>query len=254
MTRKHHGVNQTGSTPVEGLSNDYSQAGDFLIDVVGDGPTLAYATLFVEPNDWDACFPGYSPREKTCEFRVSKGTVKRVAGNKAVSIPGAPPSMAIAASSGRLAIVPADLRWGHEFHARVNGPVEIRDANTGRLSRRIQPRGEVEAVALSEAVVAVLVRQGPTLRLEVYDVRTGTRRSSVPVGAKAGPDLDAAGTVAVYSDQKAIRVLQAGKQTTSLVAIATSEPFDLSIEGSRIAWAENLNEGREGRIQAIELH
>jgi hypothetical protein len=239
---------------VGGLSSDYSEAGDVVVDLVGDGEILAYATLFVVPNDSDACFPEDSPRKQTCRFRVRRGAVKRVEGNRAVVIPEVPPSVAIAASVGRLAVVPADLRWGRELHARVNAPVEIRDARSGRLETRVQPTGEVEAVALSELVVAVLVRQGRRLRLEVYDVRTGARQSSVSVGGKAGPELVAAGTTVVYGDKKAIRLHRAGERATSLLATAATEYwFDLSIEGGRVAWVENRKDGRQGVIRAIQL-
>lgn len=246
-------VGGRGQTPrrVGGLASDYSESGDVVVDVVGDGTTLAYATVFVVPNDWDACYPEDSPRAKTCRFRVRGGVVKRIEGTKAISIPRVAASAAIAVSAGKLAIVPADLRWGHVLHARENGPLEIRDVRTGRLALDLRPRGEVVAVALSKTVVAALVREGGVQRLEVYDLQTGARRSSVPVGAKAAPELSAAGTAVVYHDRKVIRILRAGEQTTWLVAIAAGEPFDLSIEGGRVVWAENKH--GEGRIQAMHL-
>jgi hypothetical protein len=239
---------------VGGLSSDYGQVGDFVVNFVGDGSTLVYATLFVVPNDWDACFPADSATEASCRFRVSRGAVKRIVGNQASAIPGVPPSAAIATSAGRIALAPADLAWGRELHARKNGPVEIRDAQTGSLSLRVTPRGEVEAVALSPAVLAALVRDGRTLRLEIYDTRTGALRSSARVGVKTAPEIAAAGTTVVYHENGRIGMLRAGESATSLVATAaTAYPFDLSIEGHRVAWAENLDGGRKGRIQAVEL-
>jgi hypothetical protein len=137
------------------------------------------------------------------------------------------------------------------LHARENGPLEIRDVRTGRLALDLRPRGEVMAVALSETIVAALVREGGVQRLEAYDLQTGARRSSVRVGAKAAPELSAAGTAVLYHERKVIRILRAGEQTTRLVAKAAGEPFDLSIEGGRVAWAENSD--GEGRIQAMHL-
>jgi hypothetical protein len=239
---------------VEGLASDYGEVGDDVVDIVGDGQTLVYATLVVEPNDLDACFPEYTAREKTCRFRVSGGAVKRMVGNEAVLIPRVPPAAAVAVSAGRLADVPADRRWGYARRARANGPVEIRHVRTGRLVLGVRPHGEVEAVALSGAVLAGVVRQGPAQRLDVYGASTGKLRSSVVVEAGARPELAAAGTTVVYLDKTQIRMLRAGEQATSLVARAGSGyPFDLSIEGTRVAWAENRN-GRLGLIRAIDIH
>jgi hypothetical protein len=117
----------------------------------------------------------------------------------------------------------------------------------------VRPRGEVQAVALSGEVLAVVARQGSTQRLDVYSASTGTLWSSVVVKAGARPELAAAGTTVVYLDKKQIRMLHAGEEATSLVARAGSDyPFDLSIEGTRVAWAENRN-GRLGLIRAIDV-
>jgi hypothetical protein len=236
---------------IEVLASDYSEAGDVVMDVVGDGSTLAYATLVVVPNDWEACFPENAPRARTCRFRVSRGTVRRIEGQKAVAIPGVAASAAIAVAAGRIAVVPADRRWGRARHAREHGPLEIRDVRSGRLALDVRPRGEVLAVALSEQIVATLVRERGARRLEAYDLRTGARRSSVAVGGRAAPELGAAGSTVVYSEGKAIRALRAGDRTTSLVAIAGAEPSGLSIEGRRVVWVENG--GGEGRILALHL-
>jgi hypothetical protein len=166
------------------------------------------------------------------------------------------PAAAIAVSAGRVAAVHADLGWGHALRAQSDAPVEIRDVRTGRLALRVHPHGEVRAVALSTAVLTVLVRDGRALRLEIYNARTGTRQSSVRVGSKAGvyPELAASGTTVVYSDQHTIRTLRAGQRATSLVANVSAEYFgELSIEGRRVVWDEFLDGGREGRIQTIEL-
>ncbi len=236
---------------VEDLSSDYGQVGDLLVAIVGDGPTLAFAKLVVAPNDWESCFPADLPRAKSCQFRVTSGAVKRIEGNKPVRVPGVPASVTLAASAGRLAVVPADLQWGRAGHARLNGPVEIRDARTGGVALRIHPRGEVEAVALSERVVAALVREAGAVRLDVYDIRTGGLRSTVKLTGNVSPNLGAAGPIVVYQVGKAIRMLRAGERTTALVAMARTEPEGLSIEGKRVIWVENRTP--VSSVQALTL-
>jgi hypothetical protein len=170
-------------------------------------------------------------------------------------IPDVPPSVAIAVASGRVAVVPVDRgptpSRSFSLRAAPNGPVEIRDARTGRLALQVVPRGEVQVVELSEIVVAVLVNENGTMRLEVYDARTGAKLSSVRVPSKTSLDLDVAGRMVVYRVGRAIRLLRAGERATSLLAVAASKPIGLSIEGTRVAWAEQ--HGERGRIQAVAL-
>lgn len=236
------------------LASDYGATGDVLVDVVGDGRTLAYATVSLVPNDWEACFPEDSAQLASCRFRVSAGAVKRVVGDKAIVVRGVPPSFAIAVGGGRLAVVPADLSWRRPedaLHARADGEVEIRDARTARVVTRVQPRGEVEAVALSARLLAVLVDERGQRRLETYDAPTGRRVASARVGSGVS-QIAAADTAVVFAEQNAIRAIRAPNWTVELLA-KPSNPFDLSIEGGRVIWGENRADGRLGRILAIEL-
>jgi hypothetical protein len=129
--------------------------------------------LFVVANDDDACF-GAPPYKTRCRYRVSRGADKRLANNKVVSVQGVPPVAAIAASGNRIAEVAANLRWDHWLQARPNAVVEIRDVRSGRVILRVHPRGEVRALGPSSAAVAVLARRSGILRLEMYDLSSGT--------------------------------------------------------------------------------
>ena len=59
----------------------------------------------------------------------------------------------------------------------------------------------------------------------------------------------------VYRVGLSIRAISAATGASSVLASAKAEPVGLSIEGTRVAWAENLiREGTtRGRIQAIDL-
>jgi hypothetical protein len=241
---------------VGSVATEYGEAGDLMVDIVGDGPTLLYATVRVAANDSDACFPADSPRQSSCRFRVTGGVVSRVVAGKPTAVPGVPATAAVAVNGVQLADVPADRNWqtSSGVQAALNGPVEVRDARTGKLVLRVRPQGRVEQIALSDAVLAVLVHDGRQARLEVYDAKMGAMRSSVPVGLKTAKDPAAAGSLVVYFEKNTIRLLHAGQQsTTLLVTTGSAKPFDLSIDGKRIAWAENRNEGQLGLIQAINL-
>jgi hypothetical protein len=129
--------------------------------------------------------------------------------------------------------------------------VEIRDAVSGEVKATFAPSGTVVAVALTTATAAGLVHDGKRARVEVYDARKGSRlaRASVPLGAK---DLSIAGRTIVYRVGRTIYVLDWRRGAPTKLAVAKARPYGLSIEGRRVAWAENLSRGMS-RVRAVTL-
>src|SRR5262249_1359080 len=64
-------------------------------------------------------------------------------------------------------------------------PVEIHRVQDGALVSRFKPDGEVVAIALAPRCIAVLVKQGRALRIELFDPSSGARRGSVRVPRNA---------------------------------------------------------------------
>jgi hypothetical protein len=226
--------------------------GKFLMSLSGDGPTLVYAVVETDlttPFGLDNCVP-------RCRFAVVGGGVRRVVGGQPVGVPGAPPATAVAAAHGLIALVPASTTIRTTERNPVprparNGSVEIRDAVSGEVKATFAPSGTVVAVALTTATAAGLVHDGKRARVEVYDARKGSRlaRASVPLGAK---DLSIAGRTIVYRVGRTIYVLDWRRGAPTKLAVAKARPYGLSIEGRRVAWAENLSRGMS-RVRAVTL-
>jgi hypothetical protein len=226
--------------------------GEFLTSLAGDGPTLVYSVVETDlttPFGLDNC----SPR---CRFAVVGGGVHRVWGGQPIGVPGAPPATAVAAAKGLIALVPASTTIRTTERNPVprparNGRVEIRDSVSGEVKTTFAPMGTVVAVALTTATAAVLVHDGKRARVEVYDAHKSDRlaRASVPLRAK---DLGIAGRTTVYRVGRTIYVLDWRRGAATKLAVAKAQPHGLSIEGRRVAWAENLAH-EISRIRAVTL-
>lgn len=129
--------------------------------------------------------------------------------------------------------------------------VQLRSVPSGRFIRRLVVKGKVLAVALSRSTVAVLVEGSAGRRIELFDARSKTSRGGVAVPATTAPELSAAAANVVFRAGNEIYVLDGDRRAIRLIAVAGSTPLDLSIEGPRVAWAENG--GAQGRIQALML-
>jgi WD40-like Beta Propeller Repeat len=81
------------------------------------------------------------------------------------------------------------------------------------------------------------------LRCEVY---CGTRDFQRP--AAPAPELSAAGANVLSRTGKTIYLLDGKRGNERILAVAASKPFGLSIEGRRVAWAD------DGGIRAVFLH
>jgi hypothetical protein len=151
-----------------------------------------------------------------------------------------PDTRKLAAAAGRIALVP-----------RRGGPtVEIRDAATGTLISALTPSGPPQGIALASRRAAVLVRNDDgSKRIEWYGLDGGLL-GGVDVSDRAY-GLDMAGRRVVFLVRRTVRVLDTATGDRQIVARPRREPVGPSIEGRRVAWAENSN-GR-GRVKAVVL-
>jgi hypothetical protein len=140
--------------------------------------------------------------------------------------------------------------------------VQLRSARSGRVIGRIAVNGSVQAVALSRSTVAVLVDGNAGRRIELFDARSKTSHGAVGVPAATASELSAAAANVVFRAGKTIYLLDGDRRTIRILAVATSTPIGLSIEGPRVAWAENEPgparrgyppQPDRGRIQAVML-
>jgi hypothetical protein len=103
-------------------------------------------------------------------------------------------------------------------------------------------------LALDGDSVAALVDAGSARRVERYDARSGRSLGSLQLAGSA-QDLDVSGNDVVFRVGNEIHLVTGGRIT--LLERASARPIGLSLEGRRIAWAENVR--GHGRIRSITL-
>ena len=234
-------------------------AGLWLGGIAGDsvrtGPqsvsTLVYGTAAVQYVDEIACLSGGS-----CQMKLAAGGgVYRVVGRPpSVLIPNTRAAVAVSVSGSTLAYVPAGPpdESGRPV-ATAELPIEIVDAGTGTSIAHVSPQGTPVAIALTPHVLVSLERTTDGLRLAWYSATTGGADiGSVAVPAGTTPVLSANDQIAVFRTGRFLHVLTFATGHSRTVAQTVGQPIGVSLEGSRLAWAENVR-GR-GRIRALTVN
>lgn len=230
----------------EPLGRGADNVGWHVIAAAGAGSMLLYglvdvgATRCGGPEDFVVC-SHFAPRQ---------GWTGRVARRQGVRWGGPPPAL-LAVAGDRWVVVPADRAEREDGIPRpeFGGTVQIRRVGHG-VTASFAPAGVVQAVALSSRVVAVLVDDGNQRRVERYSIQ-GQLLGSTAV-PDAASDLVMEGDSIVYRAGVRIRHLSAATGTDLPLATAARMPVGLSIDRSRVAWAENFVVGRErgsGRLK-----
>jgi hypothetical protein len=229
------------------LAHTRAGAGLWLGGLSGDGKTLVYSSVTVAYRDQAACLSGGS-----CARRIAGGGVHRIVGRRDPAVPHTRPALQVAAFAGRIAYVrAAAVGPGGQPVANAHLPLEIRVAATGKLVSLPRPDGVPLALALSPHVLAVLARTGRKLHLSWYDVTSGLRIGKVGVPRATSRDLGASDRDVVFHVGRVIEALDLASRRVHKLIKAAAPPVGLSLEGARVAWAENVK-GR-GRIRALSL-
>lgn len=220
--------------------------GSYLTAVAGHGSTLVFGDVE------QACDLEYD-----CRRIDVTGAVRR-ADTSGSAVNGLPAPFLLATSSGRIALVPAKTpRFYPDIgppRAAEYAPVQVYGSD-GHLIASFLPNGTPRAIALAWPKLALLFELvDGSRRIELRDARTGAywnvggEASFTKVPATVG--RVAVGTPgAVYAVGSTIYLLRA--QQPQLVTRAGGAPIGLSMEGRRVAWAENVH--GHGRIKTVTL-
>jgi hypothetical protein len=218
--------------------------------VTGDGTTLAYAVTSVDYQDEAGCLAGTD----SCAMKIAGGGVYRVVDRQPPKlVPGtAHGAVAIAAGGGRIAYVgTGSITKRGKPVAGADLPIQVVDAANGHVVSSVQPQGTPIAIALSAHVLAALERTPLGLRLAWYAPSSGLPIGSAPVANATSPELTVSDRLVVFHIGRSIRAVQVATGRMKTLITAAAPPIGLSIEGSRLAWAENLKHG--ARIRALHV-
>jgi hypothetical protein len=229
------------------LAHTDAGAGLWLGGVAGDGRTLVYSSATVGYVNQVACLSGGS-----CRRRIVGGGVHRVVGRRNPLVPGTRAALQVAAGGGRIAYIRAGgvSDEGRPI-ASASLPVDVRTAATGALVARVEPAGVPLALALSANRLALLTRSSGRLQVTWYVAATGRRLGAVRMPPGTSPQLTASDRVVVYRVGRVIGAIDLTSHRAHKLVRAAATPIGLSIEGTRVAWAENVK--GTGRIRALYL-
>jgi hypothetical protein len=218
--------------------------------VAGDGATLAYAVTSVDYEDEAGCLAGTA----SCLMKIAGGGVYRVVGRQRPKlVPGTTHgAVALAAGGGRIAYVgTGSITKRGKPVAGADLPIQVVDAVDGHVDSSVQPQGTPIAIALSAHVLATLERTPLGLRLAWYSPSSGLPIGSAPVAFATSPELTVSDKVVVFHIGRSIRAVEIATGRVKALITAAAPPIGLSIEGGRLAWAENLKHG--ARIRALHV-
>jgi hypothetical protein len=233
------------------LAHTSRGAGLWLGGIAGDGSSLVYGVTSVDYEDEAGCLAGTG----SCAMKKAGGGVYRVVGRPQAPklVPGTEAATSVAVSGSTLAYVPAAaIAKGGQPVSGADLPIEVLDLVTGQPIASVQPEGTPVAIALSPHVLATLERTPLGLRLAWYVPSTGAPTGSVPVSAAASPELGLSDRLAVFRVGRSIRAVELDANRVRTLATAATDPIGLSVEGGRVAWAENPK--GHGRIRAVYVN
>ena len=228
---------------------DSGCVGDYLFEISGDSSTLVYGVVSISMVKTPGC------KYEVCDA-ISGGGVERITGTDEVAVPGAPPPFALAASGHRIAVVVAEKSGCYMGGVRPGSPatVKVEDAVSGANIGSFSLMKKPIAIALGPSVVAVLESTAGGRQIE-FRTHAGALLRTVAVPAKAEA-LSTTDKRAVFHVGRSIQTVRVKAGGSTKVASAGNAPIGLSIEGTRIAWAENVvvNHVPRGRIRAINVY
>ncbi|HEY5059721.1 MAG TPA: hypothetical protein VII51_11990 [Gaiellaceae bacterium] len=243
------GLGNTQERRFQEIAHSNRGAGLWLGGIAGDTDTLVYAIASVDYVNEVACL-STPAAPRACAVKIDGGGIYRVVGRTDRLVPHTEAAVAVAAEGTTVAYLPASSVGAHGApKASAAQPIEIRNATSGRAIAAAKPQGVPLAIALSPTVLATLERTPLGLRLAWYSPKTGALKGSVPVPATTSLDVSASDRLIVFRVGRSIRSIDVASAQARTLAKAAATPIGLSVEGERVAWAENVK-GR-GRIRDL---
>jgi hypothetical protein len=229
------------------LAHASDGTGEWLGGVAGAGQTLAYSWVDDEYVNPSKCLSG-----APCKQKVADGGIRIVTRTTDTPLPGAEPALQLAASSGRIAYIPATIVHGNRPSATTNATIPIVDATTGDVLGQPQVRGIPLAISLSSQVLAVLTTlNGPHDRISWFSTTDGTKLGSTLVSPDAAPQLAASDQLIVYRVGRFLRDVSTRTGRLAKLVQTGQNWVGLSLASSRLIWAQNHNGA--GRLRALSL-
>ncbi len=228
------------------LAHASNGTGEWLGGVTGSGRTLAYSWNDVEYVDKLGCLSGGS-----CQQKIADGGIQIVTRTTDTALPGAGPALGLAASTGRLAYIPATTVKAGRPSASANGSVRVVDATSGDPVSNALVRGIPAAIALSPHVLAVLTQRGPRDRISWFSAEAGTKLGSVLVSRRATTELAASDRLIVYRVNRTLYGVSTVTGRIRALGKAAANTIDLTLAKARLVWAENR--GGTGRLRALPV-
>ena len=223
-----------------------------------DRTGVVWAIRWTEVPNSSRCNPeGETPPTEVCRYRY-RGEAWRVVGRSERRIRSVGPAVAVAATPTRIAYVPMSTAETTVSPAAPDRRVVFRRLTDGLVVRDLVVGGDVKALAFSDTVIAVLVKDSAgEVRIERYRVSTGDLLGvTAPAAdeqalADVTASLDVGTQHVVYRVGNAIHAVHARTGEASVIWRARRPPIDLTVEGRRVVWGANGS--RRGRILAITL-
>ena len=230
---------------VERLAHASDGTGEWLGGVTGSGKTLAYSWYDIEYVDKLACLSGGS-----CKQKIADGGIRLVTRTGDQPLPGAPPALQLAASTGRLAYIPATIARSGHASAAADGSVNVVDGTTGIPLGRAFVHGIPAAIALSPHILAVLTQRGPRDRISWFSADASTKLGSVLVSRRAATQLAASDQLIVYRvNQTLYGVSTATGRIQALVGKTALDSVGPTLGNGQLVWADN--QGESGRLRSL---
>lgn len=238
---------------VHHLAHASDGTGDWLGGVAGAGQTLAYSWENVEYVNPQKCLANGQCKQKIADGGIR--LVTRTSGDAFAEtpLPGAQPALLLAASTGRIAYVPATtVTKAHRPSTSTNNVLQIADATTGATLGQAPVHGFPIAIALSSKLLAVLTTQGTSHdRISWFSATNGTKLGNVVVAGGAAPQLAVNDRLIVYRVGAWLRDVSTRTGHLGKLAKTGVNYVGLSLAKGRLLWAENHN--GTGRLRALAV-
>lgn len=255
-------LHETGSTPLDWVvaasvggperqlrkfAHASDGTGQWLEGVAGAGKTLAYSWDDVEYVNPSKCLSGHP-----CKQKIADGGIRIVTRTSDTPLPGVGPALQIAASSGRIAYVPATSATTGRPSTTATSVLQIVDATTGDQVAQATVHGFPVAIALSPNVLAVITSMsGPHDRISWFSATDGTKLGSVIVSPLSAPQLATSDRLIVYRSGLQLEGISTSTGRIRKLVKTGLNYVGLSLAHGRLLWAENHN--HTGRLRALSV-